>query len=80
MPKQPSWYDPESENSPFLLAMAEARRVCNQAENVMPYARRPRGLMLIEAINTAIDDRAECEMGARDYFYARGHSIGPSRR
>jgi len=36
--------------------------------------------MLIEAIKTAIDDWAECEMGARDYFYGRGHSIGPTRR
>jgi hypothetical protein len=28
------------------------------------------------AIKTAIDDWAEREMGARDFFYGKSHSIG----
>lgn len=80
MNKRPSWYDPESETNPFLTALAEARRACNQAEFVMPYAKVPGSLLLIDSIKSAIDDWAECEMGARDYFYGRGHRIGPTSK
>jgi hypothetical protein len=76
MPPRPSWYDPETETSPFLTALAEARLECNRAEHVLPYARQPGSLTLIEAIKSAIDDWAEREMGARDFFYGHNHSIG----
>jgi hypothetical protein len=33
----------------------------------------------VQAIKVAIDRWAECEMGARDFFYGRGHSIGCKR-
>jgi hypothetical protein len=59
--------------------MAELRLECTRAEHVMPYAKVPGSLLLIEAIKLAIDDWAEREMGARDFFYGRGHSIGPTR-
>jgi hypothetical protein len=39
----------------------------------------PGSYILIEAIKSAIDDWAEREMGARDFFYNRGHSIWPTR-
>ena len=80
MNKRPSWYDPETQTSPFLTALAEARLECNRAEHVMPYAKVPGSLMLVEAIKSAIDDWAELEMGARDFFCGRGYSIGPTKR
>ena len=67
----PSWYDPQTETSPFLTALAEAR-----LEHVMPHARRRDSLLFIEKIKAAIDDYAECEMRARDLFYGKSHSIG----
>ena len=79
MNKRPSWYDPETERSPLLTAMAELRLERNRAEHVMPHANVPGSLMLIEAIKSAIDDWTELEKGARDYFYGRGRSIGPAR-
>ena len=42
----------------------------------MPHAKVPGSLMLIEAIKSAIDDYAECEMGHREYFWGRPHSAG----
>jgi hypothetical protein len=62
--------------SPFLTAMAEMRHVCCQAEASVPYTRSPGGFASVEAIKDAIDDWAEHVMGARDFFYGRGHSIG----
>jgi hypothetical protein len=50
MPKPSSWYDHCAETSPFLTALAEARLECNRAERVMPHAKVPGSLMLIEAI------------------------------
>lgn len=76
MPKRPSWYDRNTETSPFLTALAEARLECNRSENILAHAKQPGSLILIEAIKSAIDDWAEREMGARYFFYGRGHSIG----
>ena len=76
MRKRPSWYDPAVETNPFVTALAEARRACYQAEFVMPCARAPGSLLLVEKIAQAIDDWAEREMGTRDFFYGRGHSAG----
>jgi hypothetical protein len=76
MPKHPSWYDPQTETSPFLTALAEAGDECCRAESVMPHARRRDSLVFIERIKAAIDDYAECEMGAGDFFYNRPQSIG----
>jgi hypothetical protein len=76
MPKRPSWSDPDVETSPFLTALAEARLECTRSENIVEYSKVPGSLILIEAIQSAIDDWAEREMGARDFFYGRGHSIG----
>jgi hypothetical protein len=39
MTKRPTWYDPQTQTSPFLTALAEARLECNRAEHVMPYAK-----------------------------------------
>jgi hypothetical protein len=50
MNKRPSWYDHRAETSPFLTVLAEARLECNRAEHVMPHAKVPGSLMLIEAI------------------------------
>jgi hypothetical protein len=76
MSKRPSWYDPQTETSPFLTALAEARLECNRAEHVMPHAKVPGSLILIEAIKSAIDDYAEREMGHREYFWERPHKAG----
>jgi hypothetical protein len=46
----------------------------------MPHAKAPGSLLLVERIKEAIDDWAQREMGARDFFWDRGHSIGPSKR
>jgi hypothetical protein len=67
---------------------AEARHVCNQADNVLPYARKLQSLMLIEAIKAAIDDYAECDMGTGSFsgavppltFLPPLARIGPRRR
>jgi hypothetical protein len=76
MLKRPSWYDPEFHTSPFLTALAEMRRICCQAEFTVPYTRSPGGFASVEALKDAIDAWAEHEMGARDFFYGRGHGIG----
>jgi hypothetical protein len=73
MPPRPSWYDPKTQTSRFLTALAEARHVCNKAEDVLPYVTMPASLMQIEAIKSAIDDYAECEMGNREFFRGRAH-------
>ena len=52
----------EAETSPFLTRPAEARLECNRAEHVLPHARQPGSLMLVETIKSAIDDWAEHEM------------------
>ena len=56
--------------------MAELWHVCWQAEFSLPYTMVPGSTILVDAIRSAIDDWAEREMGARDLFYGRGHSIG----
>jgi len=34
---------------------------------------------VLQKIKEAIGDYAKHEKGARDFFYGRGHSIGPAR-
>jgi hypothetical protein len=70
------FYDPRNEKSRLLAALAETRHLCTRAEEVLPCARVPGSLLLIEAIKSAIDDYAEREMGHREYFWGRPHSIG----
>jgi hypothetical protein len=76
MNKPSSRYDHRAETSPFLTALAEARLECNRAEHVMPHAKMPGSLMLVEAIESAIDDYGEPEMGHRGYFWGQPHSAG----
>lgn len=76
MPKSPYWFDRDTETSPFLMALAEARRECTRAESVLPHARKRGSLQMIQSIMSAIDDYAECEMGHREYFLSRPHSAG----
>jgi hypothetical protein len=56
--------------------MAELRHVCCQAEHVVPHTKVPGSMILVDAIRSAIDDWAEREKGARDFFYGRGHGGG----
>jgi hypothetical protein len=76
MAKRPSWFDAQTEDSPLLTAMAELRLECTRAEHVLPHAKRPGSLQIIDAIMSLIDDWAENERGARDFFHDHGHSIG----
>jgi hypothetical protein len=76
MNKRPPWYDPNTETSRLSATLEQTRRLCNNAAEVMPSARAPGSLMLIEAIKVAIDNYAECEMGHREYFWGRPHSAG----
>jgi hypothetical protein len=57
-------------------ALAKMRRVCRQAEWTVPYTKRPGSFEAVETIKAAIDNWAECELGARDFFYGRPHSTG----
>jgi hypothetical protein len=41
---------------PLLTAMADLRRLCNNAEAVLPHIRQANSLVMIEAIVSAIDD------------------------
>jgi hypothetical protein len=43
---------------------------------VLPHAKAPGSLVLIEAIKSAIDDYAERETGSREYFWGRPHKAG----
>jgi hypothetical protein len=76
MSKARSWYDPRTETSSFLTALAEARLKCNRAEHVLPHAKVPGSLTLIDAIKAAIDDYAEREMGTREFFWGKPPSVG----
>jgi hypothetical protein len=76
MPKRLPWYDPDTEKSRLLAALDQTRRLCTRADEVMPCAKQPGSLLLIDAIKSAIDDYAELETGHRDYFWGRPHKAG----
>ena len=76
MPDQSPWYDPDTAPSQWLAALYRVRRVCTRVEAVLPHARVPGSLVLIDAIKSAIDDYAEREMGHREYFWGRPHKAG----
>jgi hypothetical protein len=76
MRKYAHWYDPEAEKSRLLSALSDVRRLACSAEQTVPLTLRPGSFMLLQAICDAIDDYAECEMGSREYFWGRPHSIG----
>jgi hypothetical protein len=76
MAERPAWFDPESENSPLLTAMAELRHVCTRAQFTVPHTRQPGSHMAVQAIMKAIDDYAECEMGHGEFFWHKPHSAG----
>jgi len=42
----------------------------------VPYMKERGSFERIEAIKKAIDDFAECEMGPREFFWGKEHSIG----
>ena len=77
MPKPPPWYfDPETQPSPLLNAMAELRLCCTRAQFTTPFMKERGSFMCIEAIKKAIDDFAENEMGHREFFWNKPHSTG----
>ncbi len=76
MSKRSPWYDPKTEQSRLLAALDDVRRLCCNSEEALACARRPSSLLLLEAIKSAIDDYAECEMGYREYFWGKPHSAG----
>jgi hypothetical protein len=75
MPRRPSWYD-HNNPSKFLAALWKVRHFCTSAEATLPHTKQPGSMMLVDAIKSAIDDWAEHEMGARDYFWGMPHSAG----
>ena len=77
MPKPPPWYyDPKTQPAPLLAAMAELRLCCTRASMTVPFIKERGSSARIEAIMQAIDDFAECEMGARQFFWAKAHGRG----
>jgi hypothetical protein len=56
VPRRTSWFFPETNAWPLLTAMADLRRLCNNAEAVLPHIRQANSLVMIEAIVSAIDD------------------------
>jgi hypothetical protein len=38
----PSWYDPETETSPFLTALAEVRLECKRSDIAIAWTQSPR--------------------------------------
>ena len=77
MPKPPPWYyDPQTQPSPLLAAMAELRLVCTRAQYTVPYMKERGSSQAIEAVAKAIDDFAENEMGHREFFWNKPHSAG----
>jgi hypothetical protein len=77
MAKPPPWYyDPSTQTSPLLAAIAELRLVCTKARYTVPYMKEWGSFQRIEAIKTAIDDFAECEMGHREFFWNKPHKAG----
>jgi hypothetical protein len=75
MNKRSPGYDPNME-SRLLAALEHARHLCCDSEETLACARRPGSFALLEAITEAIDNYAECEMGNREYFWGRRHSVG----
>lgn len=75
MPKS-AWYDPDTNPSQWLAALYRVRHLCTRAAVVMPHAKVPGSLILIDAIMSAIDDYAERETGHREYFWGRPHKAG----
>jgi len=74
--KYAPWFDPETENSPFLNALWRVRHLCTRAEATLPHMTAPGSAIMIDGIKSAIDDYAEREMGSREYFWARPHKAG----
>jgi hypothetical protein len=70
------WYDPGTEKSLFLAALAHTRHLCTRAEMTVPYMKMPGSSIVVQAIISAIDDYAERETGHREYFWVRPHSAG----
>ena len=46
---------------------------CTRASMTVPFMKERGSFERIEAIKDAIDDFAECEMGARQFFWAKAH-------
>ena len=65
------WQHRRAYSRAYLAALDQRRRLCNNAAEVMPFARVPGSLILIEAIKSAIDDYAEHEMEQREYVWGR---------
>jgi hypothetical protein len=58
------WYDPGTEKSLFLAALAHTRHLCTGAEMTVPYMKMPGSSIVVQAIISAIDDYAERERPA----------------
>jgi hypothetical protein len=65
------WYSDSSEHSPFIKALADARRI--GAHEGWCYHH-------VRAILLAIDQYAEAATGNREFFWNKPHSIGGSRK
>jgi hypothetical protein len=74
-----AWYGPDTDPSQWLAALHRVRHLCTRAAEVMPHAKVPGSLILIDAIKSAIDDYAEREMGHREYFWDRPHKAGEGK-
>jgi hypothetical protein len=57
-------------------AMAELRLCCTRAEFTTPFMKEVGSFQCLEAIERAIDDFAENEMGHREFFWQKPHKAG----
>lgn len=71
MPEPLKWYDHNTDNPPWIKALAEVRhRACREG---WCYHH-------VQAIIVSIDQYAEAALGNRDYFLNKPHGIGGGRK
>jgi hypothetical protein len=70
MSKPLEWYDDNANNSAWIKALAEVRRLAPREGWCYQH---------VQAITVAIDQYAEKALGNRDYFLNKPYSIGGGR-
>ncbi|NOJ44526.1 hypothetical protein [Bradyrhizobium australiense] len=70
MSKPLEWYDDNANNSAWIKALAEVRRLAPREGWCYQH---------VQAITVAIDQYTEAALGNRDYFLNKPYSIGSGR-
>jgi hypothetical protein len=64
------WYDPNTDNPPWIKALAEVRRLAT---------REGWRYQHVQAIIVSIEQYAEAALGNREFFFNKPYGIGGSR-